>query len=142
MEFAHNAPGAFTEHGEANMKNFNTAEISCTARTHLYARIAVIASALLAGSLPAQDRDSAPPQKGATSYDQISPALLGKESFQDVMAKDKAGKAAISYDNAFRAEKITRFPEIQQVYGRGIPMICDSSECRGPLLPRSSVRRR
>ncbi len=31
----------------------------------------------------------------------------------------KAGKASVSYDNSFRLEKITRFPEIQQVYGRG-----------------------
>ena len=28
-----------------------------------------------------------------SSYDQIAPVLLGKESFQDVMAKDKADKA-------------------------------------------------
>ena len=78
------------------MKKFNTTEISCTSPTRFYIHIAVIAAALLADSLPAQDRDGAtPPQKGATSYDQIAPALLGKESFQDVMAKDKAGKAAI-----------------------------------------------
>ena len=58
------------------MKNFNTAEISCALPTHLYyALIAVIASALLTDSLPAQDRDGAPPQKGATSYDQISSAM-------------------------------------------------------------------
>ena len=34
-----------------------------------------------------------PPIK--SSYDQIAPALLGKESFQAVMAKDKADKAAV-----------------------------------------------
>lgn len=33
--------------------------------------------------------------------------------------KAKAGTASVAYDNAFRLEKITRFPEIQQVYGRG-----------------------
>lgn len=37
----------------------------------------------------------------------------------------KAGKASIVYDNAFRYEKITRFPEIQQVYGRGTAGIRD-----------------
>ena len=43
----------------------------------------------------AQNEAKLPPQRGETSYDQISPVLLGKESFEDMMAKDKAGKAAI-----------------------------------------------
>ncbi|HEX7860956.1 MAG TPA: cytochrome B6 [Verrucomicrobiae bacterium] len=48
--------------------------------------------------LAAQDGNrnaASAPEKGETSYDQISPVLLGKESFKDMMAKDKAGKAAI-----------------------------------------------
>ncbi len=33
--------------------------------------------------------------------------------------KAKAGRSLTSYDNAFRVEKVTRFPEIQKLYGRG-----------------------
>jgi hypothetical protein len=33
--------------------------------------------------------------KTSSSYDQIAPVLLGKESFQDVMAKDKAAKGSV-----------------------------------------------
>ncbi|HYF30075.1 MAG TPA: SusC/RagA family TonB-linked outer membrane protein [Chitinophagaceae bacterium] len=39
--------------------------------------------------------------------------------------KAKAGRSSIAYDNAFRLEKITRFPEIQQVYGRGVAGVRD-----------------
>jgi cytochrome c peroxidase len=35
------------------------------------------------------------PAVGKTSYDQVSPALIGQISFADMMAKDKEGKAAI-----------------------------------------------
>ena len=36
-----------------------------------------------------------PDRRGKTSYDQISPALLGQETFADMMAKDKADKPAV-----------------------------------------------
>jgi cytochrome c peroxidase len=36
-----------------------------------------------------------PPASPPSSYDQIAPVLLGKESFQTVMARDKANKAAV-----------------------------------------------
>src|SRR5438477_4771395 len=36
-----------------------------------------------------------PPAPAASSYDQVAPVLLGKEKFQDVLAKDKADKAAV-----------------------------------------------
>ena len=39
-------------------------------------------------------RDEVPPAK--SSYDQISPVLLGRETLQDRMAKDKAGKAEVA----------------------------------------------
>jgi cytochrome c peroxidase len=43
-----------------------------------------------------QDRTNQKAQpRGTSSYDQISPVLLGKETFEDMRAKDKAGKAAI-----------------------------------------------
>ncbi|HJZ94001.1 MAG TPA: cytochrome B6 [Gemmataceae bacterium] len=35
------------------------------------------------------------PGVGKTSYDQVSPALVGQESFEQMMAKDKAAKAEI-----------------------------------------------
>lgn len=36
-----------------------------------------------------------PAPRGATSYDQIAPPLLGQKSFADVLAKDKADKAGV-----------------------------------------------
>jgi cytochrome c peroxidase len=47
---------------------------------------------------PPQAADKQPErEKGPlkTSYDQVSPVLLGQESFQDMMAKDKADKDAV-----------------------------------------------
>ena len=32
---------------------------------------------------------------GKTSYDQIAPVLMGQETFEAMLAKDKAGKAAV-----------------------------------------------
>src|SRR5205807_169190 len=36
-----------------------------------------------------------PNESPSSSYDQIQPVLLGKEKFQDVMAKDKADKETV-----------------------------------------------
>ena len=43
-----------------------------------------------------KDKGKKPVVKGPlpTSYDQVSPVLLGKESFDSMRAKDKAAKAA------------------------------------------------
>src|SRR4051812_25141918 len=38
---------------------------------------------------------AAPPAPTTSSYDQIAPVLLGKEKFQDVVARDKADKDAV-----------------------------------------------
>ncbi|MBM4069864.1 MAG: cytochrome B6 [Planctomycetes bacterium] len=53
---------------------------------------------VLAGQSLTQPNNDAPPPKrevGKTSYDQISPVLIGKQTFADMMAKDKAGKAEV-----------------------------------------------
>jgi cytochrome c peroxidase len=69
-------------------------------RTPYCAVAAVSFAALLLitlSSILAQERkdrnDSPPPM--ASSYDQIAPVLLGKESFQTVMARDKAEKPSV-----------------------------------------------
>jgi len=57
---------------------------------------AMASGALLAWGLfrgPASQADE--PQRGKSSYDQIAPVLVGKDSFQAVMAKDKADKPAV-----------------------------------------------
>src|SRR5580658_3446212 len=55
---------------------------------------AVVGTALLgwAGTAMLQ---SQPPDAPKSSYDQIAPALLGTQSFADMMAKDKADKPAV-----------------------------------------------
>src|SRR5262249_41475385 len=50
-----------------------------------------------AGSLWSQTAPrEAPPADAKSSYDQIAPVLLGKGSFRDVLAKDKADKPAVT----------------------------------------------
>ncbi|MEO7264014.1 MAG: SusC/RagA family TonB-linked outer membrane protein [Ferruginibacter sp.] len=46
--------------------------------------------------------------------------------------KGKSGKATVNYDNSFRFEKVYRFPEIQQVYGRGTAGIADQNATVNP----------
>jgi hypothetical protein len=48
---------------------------------------------LWADRAPTQSK--AKPDVGKTTYDQISPVILGQETFEQMMAKDKAGKDAI-----------------------------------------------
>ena len=55
---------------------------------------AVVAVALLGRPAGGAD-EKEPGAKGKTSYDQVSPALTGQVSFQEMMEKDKAAKQAI-----------------------------------------------
>ncbi|WP_165226363.1 cytochrome B6 [Aquisphaera sp. JC669] len=91
---------------------------------HASGRLALAALCLGIGSeVSAQPPTPAPP---TSSYDQITPTLLGKETFRERMAKDRAGKAEIAaahqkvlesrYDLAARpdpAVKMTRGKSIQ-----------------------------
>ncbi len=45
---------------------------------------------------PAKETPKEAPKPPATSYDQISPVLIGKQSFAAMMAQDKADKAAVT----------------------------------------------
>lgn len=58
---------------------------------------AALALALAEQSATQPNDDKPIPKRdvGKTSYDQIAPVLVGKESFADMMAKDKAGKAEV-----------------------------------------------
>jgi len=62
-------------------------------------RMAVLAVVvfLVAASLGLSQSKSDGQKKdvGKTSYDQIAPVILGKETFDEVMARDKANKEAI-----------------------------------------------
>src|SRR5437879_5901854 len=57
--------------------------------------------ALLFLAIPSMTRSQAqpdgntPPAPTTSSYDQLAPVLLGKEKFQDVVAKDKADKESV-----------------------------------------------
>jgi cytochrome c peroxidase len=61
------------------------------------AAVAFLAGGWLAPPRPASGQDKGETAKGPgkTSYDQVSPVLLGLESFQGMMAKDKADKDAV-----------------------------------------------
>lgn len=62
-----------------------------------------------------KDKDAPTPAVGKTSYDQISPVILGQQSFEKMMADDKASKAGVMakhtklmeerYDLAVKADK-------------------------------------
>jgi cytochrome c peroxidase len=58
------------------------------------AALAILALPPLLLSQPAPNGDKKK-DVGKSSYDQIAPVILGKETFNDVMARDKAGKAAV-----------------------------------------------
>ncbi len=75
------------------MKRSSIRGVFSTTPSHVCKLIGTIASMLALAASPLLAQDSKPQATGASSYDQIAPALLGKESFQDVMAKDKAAKA-------------------------------------------------
>ena len=71
---------------------------------------------------PAQESGD-PPAK--TSYDQIAPVLLGKESFQAMMAKDKADKAAVMARQKKLLEErydLTPRPDDKVTMSRGKPI--------------------
>jgi cytochrome c peroxidase len=91
--------------------------------------IAVAVAAILFGAALNRSQ-SQEPQKGTvgkTSYDQVAPTLLGEQTFEAVMAKDKADKEAV---NARQAELLkTRYdlsvkvdPEVKMTRGKPIPV--------------------
>jgi ferric enterobactin receptor len=46
--------------------------------------------------------------------------------------KGKAGKASVSYNNSFRWEKVYRFPEVQNVYSRGLNGVANQNATVDP----------
>jgi len=97
----------------------------------LLAAFAVVAFAawqlLPAQQPPGKDKAPADNQDAKSSYDQIAPALLGKTTFKEMMAKDKADKAATMnrqkklleerYDLALKAD-----PNAKMTRGKPVPV--------------------
>jgi cytochrome c peroxidase len=72
-------------------------------------------------------RDAEPAAGPKTSYDQISPVLLGQESFEGMMAKDKAGKGAINARQKKLLEERYDLkphvdPQVKMTRGKPIPV--------------------
>jgi cytochrome c peroxidase len=92
-----------------------------------FAVIAVLVtfvSPSLTRSQPKADADK-PKDNAPSSYDQIAPVLLGKESFQDVLAKDKADKDAVmARQNKLLQERydLTPRPDPKLTMTRGKPI--------------------
>ena len=92
-----------------------------------YAALAALVLAWTGTSLlqsrPAdKDKPAEPP---TSSYDQIAPVLLGKESFEDVMAKDKADKPAVMARQKKLLEErydLTPQPDSKVKMSRGKPI--------------------
>jgi cytochrome c peroxidase len=76
---------------------------------------------------PSRTQQKTPGDVGKTSYDQISPVILGQETFQQMMAKDKAGKDAVMarqkklleerYDLSVKSD-----PKVTMARGKPIPV--------------------
>jgi cytochrome c peroxidase len=89
----------------------------------LVAAVVCLAAPPLTQSQPPQKAPSAP----TTSYDQVSPVLLGQQSFAAMMAKDKANKPAVMarqrklleerYDLSVRTD-----PTVKMTRGKPIPV--------------------
>lgn len=85
---------------------------------------------VLAGPSMTQDNGDKPIPKrdvGKTSYDQIAPVLVGKETFAAMMAKDKAGKAeVIARQKALLEERYDLTPKLSKkakmTRGKPIPV--------------------
>ena len=68
-----------------------------------------------------------PKPSGTSSYDQVTPVLLGQETFEAMMAKDLAGKGAVEdrqkrlleerYDLSVRVD-----PQVKMTRGKPIPV--------------------
>jgi cytochrome c peroxidase len=87
---------------------------------------AVAALALLGRPAGGADEKDAP-AKGKTSYDQVSPALLGQVSFAEMMEKDKADKKAVmDRQTALLAQRYDLTPHphdsIKMTRGKPIPV--------------------
>ena len=66
-------------------------------KQRLWLAFALLAAVVICAAppSPAQPAADKQPARGATSYDQVSPVLLGQQSFADMMAKDKQDKPAV-----------------------------------------------
>jgi cytochrome c peroxidase len=72
-----------------------------------------------------QTQESASRESSPSSYDQIAPALLGKESFNAVMAKDKAEKETVMARQKKLLEErydLTPRPDAKVTMSRGKPI--------------------
>ncbi len=80
-----------------------------------------------AGKALSQSKTDPPASDSKSSYDQVSPVLLGKQTFQEMMASDKAAKDATSarqrklleerYDLAVHTD-----PKVKMTRGKPIPV--------------------
>ena len=55
--------------------------------------VPAVVAILITSALSQTKKDAGPPNK--TSYDQVAPVLLGQETFQERMTKDKADKPGV-----------------------------------------------
>lgn len=79
------------------------------------------------GNALSQSRKEQPPSDSKSSYDQVSPVLLGQQTFEAMMAKDKAAKESITarqkklleerYDLSVRTD-----PKVKMSRGKEIPV--------------------
>src|SRR2546423_15306739 len=88
------------------------------------AAMAFVAIPSLTRSQPRPDGGK-PAATGSSSYDQIAPVLLGKEKFQDVLAKDKADKESVmARETRLLQERyaLTPRPDPKLTMSRGKPI--------------------
>ena len=98
-------------------------------RIHRFAPWLVLSAGLLVSvaaplALVSKGADQ-PRDTGASSYDQIAPVLLGKENFQDVMARDKADKTSVMARQMNLLKErydLTSHPDKKVTMSRGKPI--------------------
>src|SRR5260221_466140 len=77
------------------------------------------------GAKPARPADAVLPPPAPSSYDQITPVLLGQQTFQASMAKDKADKPSVTERQTKLLEKrydFTSRPDKNVSMSRGKPL--------------------
>ena len=106
------------------MKTFSTQRIYCwTTWLAVSSVLVCLAVPGLILSQPKPDGDK-PKATSASSYDQIAPVLLGEETFQSRVAKDKADKPAVmARQHELLAERYDLSPRVDKAFtmSRGKP---------------------
>lgn len=117
-----------------NLQNRQTSKLGTARPTRRWFRTTIVLAGMLCfGLIVAMQVESQPPppeakgDRGASSYDQLSPVLLGQQTFEQMMAKDLADKASVAARQRQLLEKrydlsVNTDPKVTMTRGKPVPV--------------------